>query len=160
LFVVLYPIVLFVGLVLLPFVDRSPYRGIRRRPIMAIVVAVCVISLIYLSDYRRRSPFTGWPTDQPPAVPAGVILTEEHERGRLLFTEWGCMSCHSVAGDGREVGTDLARLRHRYSKDELMAYIRQPPPGIPMPPYDGRIPEDELDLIVEFVLAAQAWPRE
>ena len=158
-FVVVFPIVLFVVLVALPFLDRRPYRGILNRPVWAVVVAACVLGLFFLSDYRRRSPFTGWPESELPPVPPGTELTEEAARGRRLFVGYGCTSCHAIAGHGRKVGPDLAELRRRLSQDELREYILNPPEGVPMPSYEGRIPEDDLDRVVAFVLVAQTFPE-
>jgi ubiquinol-cytochrome c reductase cytochrome b subunit len=154
------PIVLFVVLMALPFVDRGPARGIRNRPIAAVIVAVLAIGLVYLSDLRRRSPWTGWPDPTPPPVPADVALSPNAEQGRQLFAQFGCNSCHAIAGHGREIGPDLARLDARYSQEELRQWILHPPPDVPMPSYNGRLTQEQLDLIVDFVLVAQTFPRE
>jgi ubiquinol-cytochrome c reductase cytochrome b subunit len=159
-FVVAFPLLLFVGLLLLPLVDRGPNRGVRNRPLWAIVVVGCFVALLALSDLRVRSPWTGWPDPNPPPVPAGMVLAEEVEMGRQLFARYGCNSCHSVAGSGREVGPDLARIEHRLSQSELRNYILAPPEDVPMPSYRGRMTEAELDRVVQFVLAAQTFPRE
>jgi ubiquinol-cytochrome c reductase cytochrome b subunit len=159
-FVVVFPIALFLVLVALPFVDRGPNRGMRRRPIALVIVVICIIGLLYLSDLRRRSPWTGWPDPNPPQVPAGVELAADAEQGRLLFAQYGCNSCHAVAGDGAAVAVDLARITRRLSREELRAYILNPPADVAMPRFEGRLTEEELDRIVEYVLVAQTFPRE
>jgi hypothetical protein len=50
-------------------------------------------------------------------------------------------------------------LEHHYSQQELRRYILDPPPGVAMPSYSGRISEDELERVVAFVLVAQTFPR-
>jgi ubiquinol-cytochrome c reductase cytochrome b subunit len=159
-FVVVFPLAVFLILVLLPFMDRGPDRGVRRRPIALAVVVICVLLLLYLTDLRRRSPWTGWPDPVPPAVPRGVTLSEHAEEGRLVFARKGCTSCHAVGGGGAEVGSDLARLMPPYSRKELRDYVLRPPEGVAMPPYEGRISEEDLERVVEFVLVAQTFPRE
>jgi mono/diheme cytochrome c family protein len=78
----------------------------------------------------------------------------------MLFTKYGCTSCHRVAGSGKSgVGTDLAHLEHRYSQEELRQYVLHPPAEVAMPAYAGRIPDEELDAVVAFVLVAQTFPR-
>jgi ubiquinol-cytochrome c reductase cytochrome b subunit len=156
-FVVLFPILLFIVLVSLPFLDRGPNRGIRRRPIAAAMVAVCVIVILYLSDLRRRSPWTGWPSSEPPPVPQGVTLSPEVEQGRQLYVRYGCNSCHAIAGHGRRIGPDLAQLGDRFSRSEYREYILKPPEGIPMPGYEGRVTEEELERIIDFVHTAQTF---
>jgi ubiquinol-cytochrome c reductase cytochrome b subunit len=159
-FVVAFPIVVFVVLVMLPFVDRSPHRGIRRRPIAVAVVVLCVGGMAYLTDLRLRSPWTGWPLDAPPPVPEMVVLSEEAERGRQLFVTYGCNSCHAVGGHGRKVGPDLARIVPPHSETDLRSWVLDPPADVPMPSYRGRITEQDLEAVVAFVLAAQTFPRE
>ncbi|MFN7138712.1 MAG: cytochrome b N-terminal domain-containing protein, partial [Limisphaerales bacterium] len=141
-FMVLFPIVLFIVLVALPFVDRTPWRGFKKRIWPGIVVSVCVIGLLYLTDLRRRSPWTGWPNPEPPAIPAGVELSPELERGRHLFAQFGCNSCHAVAGDGPGVALDFGKVHEPMSYNYMRDYVLQPPPGIAMPAYEGRISDE------------------
>jgi hypothetical protein len=61
---------------------------------------------------------------------------------------------------GAGVGPDLARIEHRFSRSELANFIPVPLPEVPMPSYRGRLPEHALERIVDFVLAAQTFPRE
>lgn len=178
-FYVLFPVLTFLALCALPFVDRSPYRGMRHRPGWVAFVVVCVLAILFLSDYRRRSPFTAWPDPHPPPLPAGVkvatdpdaaradlVISEEANRGRVLFARHGCTSCHPVAGHpATRVGPDIAELdkpRPR-SKDDirrvvLHGFYRD---GVmTMPGYEGRLSADALERIVEFCHVAQTFPRE
>jgi ubiquinol-cytochrome c reductase cytochrome b subunit len=157
--VLLFPAGLFLFLVLLPFIDRGPFRGMRRRPLAVGFVAVSVIGLFYLTDLRIRSPWTGWPAQVPPPVPLGVALTADAEAGRQLFARYGCNSCHAISGHGPEVGTDLARIRYRMSRAEIRNYILYPPIEVPMPSYAGHLVGEELERVVEFVHVAQSFPR-
>jgi len=159
-FQVLFPVTLFLLLILLPFVDRSPHRGWRNRPIATVIVILLIIAILGLSWLRHQSPWTAQTDAAPPAVPAGVVLATEAEHGRLLFPQYGCTSCHAVAGSGSaQVGPDLARLRHMYSQAELRHYILHPPPGVAMPSYANRLSPEELEGLVAFVLVAQTFPR-
>lgn len=158
-FMVVFPIALFVAMIALPLVDRGPYRGMRKRPGFVGFVVVTVIAVLYLSDLRRRSPFTGWPDDEPPGVPAGITLTAEAEEGRQLYSRYGCNSCHAIAGHGPHVGPDLARLDERWSLDEIRQFTLRPPKGVAMPAYEGRLSDEQLNAIVEFVHVAQTFPR-
>jgi ubiquinol-cytochrome c reductase cytochrome b subunit len=159
-FGVLFPVALFLVLVLLPLLDRSPYRGWRNRPVATTVVVVLVLAILGLSWLRWQSPWTGRPTSVAPAVPQGVVLTAEAEQGRMLFPKYGCTSCHAVAGSGpAQVGPDLARMNHLYSQAELRHYILHPPAGVAMPSYAGRLPAEDLERVVAFVLVAQTFRR-
>jgi ubiquinol-cytochrome c reductase cytochrome b subunit len=159
-FQVAFPIVLLVLLVLLPFIDRTPHRGWRNRPIALVVVVLLVVGVLVLTGLRVQSSWTGRPSPEPPSVPQGVILATEAEHGRQLFARYGCNSCHSVAGSGgASIGSDLARLQHRYSQAELRQYVLQPPRSVAMPSYAGRITQDDLESVVGFVLVAQTFQR-
>lgn len=156
----LFPIVLFVVLVALPFVDRwHDNRGARNRPIGVTVVCLVVIAVLYLTALRLRSPWTAWPQKTPPSVPTGFELTERAERGRVLFATYGCNSCHAVAGEGPQFAPDIARLRQRYSLEGIRRYVQAPPPGVAMPSYRERMPEEDLTLVVEFCHVAQMFPH-
>lgn len=159
-FFVLFPPAMFVLLAALPFVDRGPFRGLRRRPIAVVSVTVCAAALLWLSERRLASPWTAWPSPEPPPVPAGVALPPDAEAGRTLFATWGCNSCHAVAGHGPGVGPDLTELPELRSRQYLHDYVLQPPAGIAMPAYAGRMPAAELDRLLDFVMAAQLFPRD
>lgn len=88
-----------------------------------------------------------------------MILSPEAEAGRLLFARFGCNSCHAVGGWGREVAVDLARVEPLLSRQEYREYILRPPPDVAMPPYAGRITDEEMDSLLDYVHAAQTFPR-
>jgi len=159
-FVVVFPLVLLLAMLALPIISRGPKRGMRKRPLAVVFVVGCVVALVGLSALRIHSPWTGWPMDEPPPVPKGVILSPHAEQGRQLFAEFGCNSCHAVSGHGRAVAVDLAHVGARLSRQEYRAYILNPPAGIAMPAYEGRISEEELEALLDYVHAAQAFPRE
>lgn len=155
-----FPLAVFIGLVLLPLIDRSPNRGWRNRPWATTCVIFLVLAILGLSWLRYQSPWTARPTAEPPPVPRGLVLAADAEAGRMLMSAYGCTSCHSVAGWGPSaVAADLARMPHLYSQAELRQYVLHPPPGVGMPSYAGRLSDSELDQIVAFVLVAQTFQR-
>ncbi len=159
-FHILFPIVLFGGLVLLPFADRGPARGWRHRPIATTIVVILATALIGLSSWRLRSPFGGEASSAPPPIPRGIVLAEDARQGHQLFGRFGCVSCHPIAGAGKEkIGTDLARLERIYSQEELRSYILAPPAGVAMPSYAGRLTDEEMQQLTAFVMVVQTFPR-
>lgn len=159
-FVVLFPLVLLVAMLALPFLDRGPKRGMRRRPLAVAFVAFCVITLLGLSALRVKSQWTGWPTGGLPPVPEGAVLSARAEEGRHLFSRYGCSTCHAISGRGRGVAVDFAAVEELKSRQVYRAYILRPPEGIAMPAYEGRITEDELESLLDYVHAAQNFTRE
>ncbi len=158
-FVVVFPIAVFVLLMALPFIDRGPARGIKRRKLWLVAVVLMTIAILALSDYRRRSAFTGWPDSEPPKTPEDVQLSENAERGRILFAQFGCNSCHAVGGQGRRVAVDFAEFKEMRSVEYIRDYVLQPPANVAMPSYEGRLEEDELEAVVAFCHVAQTFQR-
>ena len=157
--IVLLPVVVFLALVALPLFDRSPNRGIRRRPALVVGLFVMVLVSLGLTNLRYFSPWTGWPSPAPPAVPDGVVLTEGAEIGRHVFAEFGCNTCHAVSGDGARVGPDFADLDEPADREDMRAYILNPPAGVTMPAYEGRLTDDEMDRLLDYLMEAQTFPR-
>lgn len=157
---VLLPFVVFAAMIALPLLDRGPLRGMRNRPSAVVLVVLMVCVLLYLSDLRRRSPWTAWPVAAAPEPPPWVELTPTLEEGRQLFATYGCNSCHQVSGDGpRRFGPDLAEVDVPYSYEALRSIVLDPPDDWQMPSYRGHITEPHLELVVRYVLAAQTFPR-
>ncbi|HBJ38700.1 MAG TPA: hypothetical protein DDZ51_28900 [Planctomycetaceae bacterium] len=158
--VVLLPVAILMFLLLLPFVDRSPMRGARNRPIWILFVIATVVTILLLTDYRRRSPFTAWPESSLPAIPVGMTLPPDAERGRVQFARYGCNSCHAVGKSNASFAVDFALLRGQLSREKIREYILNPPAGVAMPSYAGRMTKEELDTVVAFCHVAQTFPLE
>jgi ubiquinol-cytochrome c reductase cytochrome b subunit len=153
--VVFFPILMFLALVGLPFLDRNPHRDIRHRPWIAITVVISVFLLIYLSYMRYHSPWTGWPTEELPPIPPGVQLSAQGESGRELFSQYGCNSCHPIDGYGPGLAPDLLGIGEHHTREEIRNYILDPSPDIPMPSYAGRLTEEELNDLITFLMELQ-----
>lgn len=158
--IVLFPIVIFLVLVALPFLDRGPFRGMKKRPLAVVAVLVSVGILLFLTDQRWESPWTGWPSGEPPPVPEFVEISPMAEEGRQLFAAYGCNSCHAVAGVGPRVAVDIADIAERRSREEMRSFIVEPPENIAMPAYGQRLTDEEIERLVDFVHTAQLFRRE
>jgi len=96
------------------------------------------------------------------------------DAGRAVFQKYGCVGCHGQDGRGgrhnfnAQYGQEVPSLVHAkdyYDRETLKHFIetgRQPVPRInvarPRPPafmpaWKGRIPDDELNVLVEYVLS-------
>lgn len=157
-FVVVFPLLVLVVLLAVPWLDRSPHRSVGKRPFWLLLVVLIVLALLALSDYRRRSAFTGWPDPEPPLMPVGMQLPPRAEQGRLLFAQYGCNSCHGIGGRGRRLAVDFAMLTGQLSRDKIRQYILRPPPEVAMPGYEDRLDEEELVALVEFCHVVQTFP--
>lgn len=154
-----FPILIFVVLVCLPFVDRGSNRGEKRRPLAIVSVIFVVIALFGLTGLRLKSPWTAWPQQELPPLPPNTNLPPSAAEGRELFASYGCYNCHSIGEQGSQFAPNLTDIHHRISAQELRAYILEPPDHAAMPAYKNRISEEDLQKIVDFVLVAQTLPR-
>lgn len=158
-FVVWFPILLFGFLMALPLLDRGPDRGISKRPLWIIFVGLTTIVLVSLSALRVRSPWTGWPSSELPPFPKEFIITPELEKGRKLYVKYGCNSCHAVAGHGPSVGPDITEFDEILTQQQIMNVIQHPPAEYAMPSYAGRMTDEELKYVTEFVFVLQIQAR-
>lgn len=158
-FYVAFPLVGFLGLLALPFIDHGANRGLRHRPLAVTFVVFSVVAILSLTGLRLQSKWTAWPTDKLAPLPKNVQLTESTRRGHQLFTEYSCISCHAIGGQGGHIGPDLTSLPTRLSADELRHFIIKPHEGAAMPAYGHRLSEADLTALVDFVLVAQTFPR-
>lgn len=79
--------------------------------------------------------------------PAGT-LAGSVERGRRVFNESRCVTCHAVEGKGGDIGPDLAKVGSKLRPDWLLAWLRNPQKVMPetrMPVY-GFSERDVRDL--------------
>ena len=95
----------------------------------------------------------------PRAAPAGV----DQDSGRAVFARMGCGSCHTLAAAGSrgEIGPDLDERLPGHTRASLVERITRGPAAdgtfSPMPDNFGdRLDDDELEALVDFLLAARA----
>ncbi|MCX6900121.1 MAG: c-type cytochrome [Verrucomicrobia bacterium] len=75
------------------------------------------------------------------------------DAGRRLFTEKGCMACHSLAGVGGKIGPALDEVAKRRDTKWIIEHFRNPQavnPGSIMPRFD--LTEQEMRALTEFLL--------
>ena len=109
------------------------------------------------------SDFEAWKQAQkqiPAAPPAG----SQAERGKQLFDQYSCSTCHSVAGTNAtaQVGPNLTHLASRSilgsgilnnTPENLYKWVEDAPaikPGVRMPSYQ-QLREDELQALVAYL---------
>src|SRR5262249_3360757 len=74
--------------------------------------------------------------------------------GQRVFAANRCANCHTMGGGQRKRGPDLGRVGAdpNHTVDWLSAYIRNPraqKPNSRMPPYQGKIQEQDLRALAE-----------
>jgi len=62
-----------------------------------------------------------------------------------------CFACHAGDGSGTWMGSNLIGIGERKSREEISDAIRKGP-GM-MPDYEGKLTDDELDEIVDWLIS-------
>lgn len=163
---VLLPGALITALILLPFLDRSPERRLRRRPFALIAGVLTLTAAIALSVYSlwkeqppASAPSGSSPAGQqaaPPPAEAGGLNLERVAQGKKLYEAQGCGGCHRIAGQGSQTGTDLTAIgRRRPDREWHIAHLVDPKtkiPGSPMPSY-AHLKREELEALAEYLVS-------
>ncbi|MFT5234561.1 MAG: nitric oxide reductase subunit C [Candidatus Krumholzibacteriia bacterium] len=114
--------------------------------------------VIAFLDWCGKVDLNGFPADPPlkdiasPVVTTGVGGSAAPE----TFTSI-CVACHSVGGQGGNIGPALDDVRQRKNRTELVDWISDPQkikPGTAMP----QIPMEpaELDRVIDYLLSLSA----
>ena len=165
------PLVGFIVLILLPFVDVSPERNPARRPIAVAGWVIVLGGFIALTVAGAVSNPEGLETAAPSAPPAvSTAPTPATARapsppaagiqaGSELFQTSGCTACHRIGGKGGSIGPDLSGegLRGR-TREWLTAQIRDPKSHDPksvMPPF-ASLGDAKIGNLIDYLLSLKA----
>jgi ubiquinol-cytochrome c reductase cytochrome b subunit len=148
-FIVLAPLLIFLGLFLVPFISHSGQRSPLRRPWAPAIVVLVVILVGALWRYGAVAPWS--PnfnarelTAQETGASSGPIAD-----GATLFYQKGCQFCHTVDGQGGIRGPDLTHVADRLSTGEIAAMIADGPGA--MPSYVNNLTPSEMNAIIAFL---------
>ena len=97
----------------------------------------------------------------PRGTAAASSWRRDAEQGRMLFPQYGCTSCHSVAGSGRaQVGPDLARMdTPLFPGGAAAVHSASARRMSRCPAMRNEFRDEDLERVVAFVLVAQTFPR-
>ncbi|MBL7764975.1 MAG: cytochrome c [Chitinophagaceae bacterium] len=74
--------------------------------------------------------------------------------GRLIWQKYNCQSCHQLYGLGGYLGPDLTNILSSPGKDEKLVRAMIYSGTRQMPSFN--MPEDELNLLIEFLKSTDA----
>jgi ubiquinol-cytochrome c reductase cytochrome b subunit len=163
------PVVVILGLILLPFLFGEGEKSWRRRPIAVLsilLVAVSLGTLTHLSGYTPWSPhMNAWSGDPvPERFLKGTTALER--QGALVFQVKQCRNCHSLGELGGQRGPTLDSVAVRLTRDQLIRQVIQG--GGNMPAYGKNLSPAETAALVAFLatlhppgqLPARNWALE
>jgi mono/diheme cytochrome c family protein len=76
------------------------------------------------------------------------------ERGKAVYDETGCATCHAIGGIGGRTGPSLDKIGSKYDAEKLKGILLNPKtlnPNTVMPPFEGS--EEDLEALVAYLLS-------
>ena len=146
------PVLVIIGLLLLPFLSGEGEKSWRRRPIAVLTVLLIAITLgtfTHLAEFAPWSPhMNAWSGD--PVPPQFLHSKTALERqGALVFQVKQCRNCHSLGESGGRRGPELDNVAVRLTEDQLIRQVIQG--GGNMPAYGKNLNPAETTALVAFL---------
>ena len=90
---------------------------------------------------------------QPDAI---LSLKADAVRGQKVFTSAQCVTCHKLAGEGREFGPDLSQIAKKYNRAQILENILRPSQTID-PKFMGYVlDETNGESVTGFIVSRSA----
>ncbi len=146
------PVVVILGLLLLPFVFGEGEKSWRRRPMAVLIVLLVAVAL---GTFTRLAEHTPWSPEMD--AWSGIPIPSEflHNRtalerqGALVFQLKQCHNCHSLDDQGGKRGPALDAVAVRLTHDQLIRQVIQG--GGNMPAYGKNLSPAETTALVAFL---------
>jgi ubiquinol-cytochrome c reductase cytochrome b subunit len=153
--ILVFPVLLILGLFLVPIVSRRGERAPSRRPVAVLAVIVIWTALGVLTYEGYTSPWSpimdAWSSDP---IPENIVkrLTPRELQGALVFQNKNCRNCHALDGLGGKRGPDLTNVGLRLTRNQLIDQVSNGTPGGGnMPAYGKQIRPDEMTVLADFL---------
>lgn len=185
--IVVAPALLFALLFALPFLDRSPERRFRRRPIALAIFGAVWAGLFYLGARSHfedqhdpavreklaaqeaeerayaKEPFAPEVVGGPgagAAVAGARELDAAHAKGAVIFVNESCSGCHGAEGKGGAGLFKLSDFDHKYPGAALPALLKKPNQRMT----DGgmepvALKDEDLEQLVGYLRLTAGAPR-
>lgn len=79
-----------------------------------------------VSDYAPKGPGRNWKVDNAVAVVDSGLASRSFDTGKKIYSAILCSRCHSMGGQGGDIGPDLTQLGTRFSNKDIMEAIIYP----------------------------------
>jgi ubiquinol-cytochrome c reductase cytochrome b subunit len=153
--ILIFPVLLIIGLLLVPFLSPRGERAPSRRPaaVLFVIVGYTVMGVLtYLGLTAPWSPkMTAWSGDP---IPEAMVkqLTPLQLQGAVMLQNKNCRNCHALGGIGGRRGPDLTTIGTRLTRNQLIDQISNGTPGGGnMPAYGKQMKPAEMTALVDFL---------
>jgi ubiquinol-cytochrome c reductase cytochrome b subunit len=158
-----FPVVLIVALLLVPFLSNRGERAPSRRPVAVLAVIAIYTVLGVLTFKGVTAPWspqmTAWSGDP---VPENLVRnsTPLQLQGAAIFQNKQCRNCHALEGGGGKRGPDLTTVGTRLTRNQLIDQVSNGTPGGiqqgdpgggNMPAFGSQINPAEMTALVAFL---------
>src|SRR5690606_24840753 len=79
-----------------------------------------------LSAIQPKGPWKNWEEEDIASLLAGGLGKRDFSQGRNMFLATQCITCHSMRGEGENIGPDLTQLGTRFSPEDMLRAIIDP----------------------------------
>jgi ubiquinol-cytochrome c reductase cytochrome b subunit len=152
-----FPVVIVVVLLLVPFISNRGERAPSRRPVAVLLVVAIYTTLGILSYEGVRAPWsphmTAWTADP---IPEHIVerLSPVELQGSLVFQYKNCRNCHALDGVGGRRGPDLTFVGVKMTRNQLIDQVSNGSPGGGnMPAYGKQMSPAEMDALIAFLVS-------
>jgi ubiquinol-cytochrome c reductase cytochrome b subunit len=153
--ILVFPVLLILGLLAVPFLSNRGERAPSRRPASVLAVVVIYALLAVLTYEGASSPWspvmTAWSGDP---IPEAMVArsTPLELQGAAVLQYKNCRNCHALDGVGGRRGPDLNGVAMRMTPDQLIDQVSNGTPGGGnMPAFGKQINPAEMTALVAFL---------
>jgi ubiquinol-cytochrome c reductase cytochrome b subunit len=162
-FMLVFPLILIVALLLVPFISNRGERAPSRRPVAVLLVIATYTAFGVLTYQGVTSPWspqmTAWSGDP---IPESMVRnsTPLQLQGGAVFQNKDCRNCHALEGRGGKRGPDLTNVGTRLTRNQLIDQVSNGTPGGikqgdpgggNMPAFGSQINPYEMTALVAFL---------
>ena len=155
--ILVFPAILIVALLLVPFVSNRGERSPRRRPMAVLSVVVIYAVLAALTYQGVTAPWSPHMTAWSGApVPENIVRRSSPAelQGAVVFQYKDCRNCHALEGKGGLRGPDLTEVGKRLTRNQLIDQVSNGTPGGGlMPAYGQQMPDAEMTALADFLVS-------
>ncbi len=75
---------------------------------------------------QPKGPRKNWTEEDIAPLLADGLTNRDFEQGRNMFLATNCITCHSMRGEGQNIGPELTQIGTRFSPEDMMKSIIDP----------------------------------
>jgi ubiquinol-cytochrome c reductase cytochrome b subunit len=146
------PVVILLGLLLLPFVFGEGEKSWRRRPIAVLTILLTAVALGTFTSLAGHPPWSpvmdAWSADP---IPEEFLENRSalERQGALVFQLKQCHNCHELGKEGGKRGPALDSIALVKTEDQLIRQVIQG--GGNMPAYGKNLSPAETTALIAFL---------